>query len=142
MLPVDDEVILHEAYLLNSTGVVVVSAVDETVDIHKSRSRIENDVKDGSESEDDREEIENDMLSLLGLIAACGNTGKNDKDSRNYQMHSQISNKITHAYSLLRIFFFRYHRYEISADIVSVRRYVRTYLEFIADAEQIWSLRA
>ena len=142
MLAVNNEIILHEADLLNSAGVVIVSAVDEAVDIHKPRRCIENDVENRCKSEYDREEIEDDMLSLFGLIAARGNTGKKDKDARNYQMHSQISNKITHAYSLLRIFFFRYHRDEISADIMSVGRYVRTYLELIADAQQIWSLRA
>ena len=142
VLTVYDEIILHEADLLYTSGVVIVSAVDEAVYIHQSRRRIKNDIEDRCKSEDDREEIEDNMLSLLGLIASCGKTGKNDKDAGNYQMHSQVSNKITHAYSLLRIFFFRYHRYEISADIMSVGRYVRTYLELIADAQKIWSLRA
>lgn len=142
VLTVYDEIILHEADLLYTSGVVIVSAVDEAVYIHQSRRRIKNDIEDRCKSEDDREEIEDNMLSLLGLIASCGKTGKNDKDAGNYQMHNQVSNKITHAYSLLRIFFFRYHRYEISADIMSVGRYVRTYLELIADAQKIWSLRA
>ena len=142
VLTVYDEIILHKADLLYTSGVVIVSAVDEAVYIHQSRRRIKNDIEDRCKSEDDREEIEDNMLSLLGLIASCGKTGKNDKDAGNYQMHNQVSNKITHAYSLLRIFFFRYHRYEISADIMSVGRYVRTYLELIADAQKIWSLRA
>ena len=46
MLAVDDKVILGKAFLLNSAGIVVVIAVDETVDIHQSRSSIENDIKD------------------------------------------------------------------------------------------------
>lgn len=142
VLTVYDEIILHEADLLYTSGVVIVSAVDEAVYIHQSRRRIKNDIEDRCKCEDDREEIEDNMLSLLGLIASCGKTGKNDKDAGNYQMHNQVSNKITHAYSLLRIFFFRYHRYEISADIMSVGRYVRTYLKLIADAQKIWSLRA
>lgn len=142
VLTVYDEIILHKADLLYTSGVVIVSAVDEAVYIHQSRRRIENDIEDRCKCEDDREEIEDNMLSLLGLIASCGKTGKNDKDAGNYQMHNQVSNKISHAYSLLRIFFFRYHRYEISADIMSVGRYVRTYLELIADAQKIWSLRA
>lgn len=96
IIAVDDEIISHKAYLLDSTGIIVVIAVNETVDIHQSRRGIQNDIDYRNECKCDREKVGNDMSGLLPSVISGAHTGQYDKQYRNRQMDCQINNKIPH----------------------------------------------
>ena len=62
---VDDKVVLDKTDLLDRSGVVVIIAVYQAVDIKKSRGSAENNINECHERKYDREKISDDMLGLL-----------------------------------------------------------------------------
>jgi len=118
IFPVNYEIVFHETDLLDRSGIIVIAVINNAVDIEHSGSRVNNDVHQSNDGEQDWEKIREYMLGLMFSVTCGKDACKNDKECRYHNMKNQIRNVISHIKVLFSIYFFGNDSYEISNRIV------------------------